>query len=60
MLIEIKKPITATKLAAAEKKLATARRKRKVKGFEAHRFCGVIKWEGDAVETQRNMRNEWL
>ena len=60
MLIEIKKPATPRKLAAAERKLAAARKKKKAKGFDAHRFCGTIKWEGDAVEIQRQMRNEWL
>lgn len=60
MLIEIKKPVTVRKLAAAERKLAAARKKAKGKGFDAHRFCGAIKWEGDAVEIQRKMRDEWL
>jgi len=59
MLIEIKKPVTARKLAAAERKLAAARKKGRDKGFDAHRFCGAIKWKGDAVEIQRQMRDEW-
>ena len=62
MLIEIKKPVTVRKLAAAERKLAAARKKAKGKGkgFDAHRFCGAIKWDGNAVEIQRKMRDEWL
>lgn len=57
MLIEIKKPVTAKKLAAAEKKLAAAKAGRKKKGFDAKRFAGIIKWKGDAVELQRKWRN---
>lgn len=60
MFIEIKKPVTARKLAAAKRKLAAAGKKEKDKGFDAHRFCGKINWKGDAVEIQREMRNEWL
>ncbi len=60
MLIEIKKPVTARKLAAARKKLAATRKKEKDKSFDAYRFCGTIKWEGDAVEIQRKMRTDWL
>jgi hypothetical protein len=29
------------------------------KGFPAFKFLGKVKFEGDPVEIQRKMRNEW-
>lgn len=29
------------------------------KAFEAHRFCGMMKSDRDAVAIQRGLRNEW-
>jgi len=59
MLIKIKQPVTKKKLEAALKRLAVARKKRKVKGFDAKKFSGIIKWQGDAVALQRSWRDEW-
>ncbi len=28
-------------------------------GFDAHKFCGTIKFEEDALEIQKIMRDEW-
>ncbi len=58
MLIKIKKPVTAKKLAAAEKKLAAAKAGRKKKGFDAKRFAGTVKWPEDGVTLQRKWRDE--
>ncbi len=54
MIVEIKKPITKAKLKKAEQLL-----KKKSKGFDPEKYAGKIKWEGDPVSIQREMRNEW-
>lgn len=33
--------------------------KRKSKGVDAFKFCGVLKLKEDAVLTQKKMRDEW-
>ncbi len=33
--------------------------KKKPTGFPAHLFTGKVKFEGDPVEIQRKMRDEW-
>lgn len=33
--------------------------KKKSTGFPAHLFTGKVKFEGDPVEIQRKMRDEW-
>jgi len=38
------------------KKLGARRSK---KGFEAHKFCGVLKINEDALTIQRRLRDEW-
>lgn len=32
---------------------------RNVKKFDAHKFCGVLKIEEDALKIQKRWRNEW-
>jgi len=32
---------------------------RNVKKFDAHKFCGVLKVEEDALKIQERLRNEW-
>lgn len=29
------------------------------KGFDAFKFCGVVKFKADALEIQKGMRDEW-
>lgn len=58
MTIKINKPITAAKLAKAEKTLAANKNKRK--GFNAKKYLGKVKGTfGDPVAYQRRMRDEW-
>ncbi len=33
--------------------------KKKVKGFKAKQFCGILKLEEDALVVQKQMRDEW-
>lgn len=33
-------------------------KKQKIKAFNAHKHCGIIKLEEDPVEIQKKMRNE--
>ncbi len=33
--------------------------KRKTKGVDAFKFCGVIKLKEDALITQKKLRDEW-
>ena len=56
MVIEIKKPITRSKLVKAHRDL---QKKSKKKGFNPDLFLGKIKWSEDGLKLQRLMRNEW-
>lgn len=38
------------------KKLFTIKR---IKGIDAHRYCGVLKLDKDAVVIQKKLRDEW-
>ena len=29
------------------------------KGFDAHKYCGVLKIKEDALNIQKRLRNEW-
>lgn len=29
------------------------------KGFDAYKFCGTVKFNEDAMEIQKRLRNEW-
>ena len=29
------------------------------KGFDAYKFCGTVKFNEDALEIQKKMRDEW-
>lgn len=29
------------------------------KGFDARKFCGILKTEEDPVDTQKRLRDEW-
>ncbi len=31
----------------------------KSKGFDAHKFCGMVKFNEDALEIQKSLRDEW-
>ncbi|MBX2914314.1 MAG: hypothetical protein KF856_03470 [Cyclobacteriaceae bacterium] len=55
MLIEITKPITKAKLEKVRRALLS----KKKKGFNPDPFIGKIKWGGDALSIQREMRDEW-
>jgi hypothetical protein len=57
MTIEIKNPVTKAKL---EKAYQVIRNKNKKKGFNPDQFLGKIKWGGDGVTIQKQMRDEWL
>lgn len=58
MTIEIKKPITKAKLEKAHQ--AIQAKKTKKKGFNPDQFIGKIKWDGDGLAIQKQMRDEWL
>ena len=56
MVIEIKRPITSSKLTKAQRDL---QRKRKKKGFNPDSFLGKINWGNNGLKLQKLMRNEW-
>ena len=56
MVIEIKRPITSSKLTKAQRDI---QRKRKKKGFNPDSFLGKINWGNDGLKLQKLMRNEW-
>lgn len=56
MLTIIKKGSAKTTI---KRLLAQLYDKRTTKGFNAHKFCGVLKINSDALALQRKIRNEW-
>ena len=55
MVTVIKKGTSRSKI----RQLLTNMKKRSRKGFEAHKFCGILQLNKDAVEIQKRLRDEW-
>lgn len=55
MVLVLKKGATKEEIAALEKKLG----KKPRKGFNAHKFNGALKIKGDALNIQKQLRDEW-
>lgn len=56
MVTVIKKGATKEEIA---EKLKILNQHTSKKGFEAHKFSGILKSDQDAVEIQRRLRDEW-
>lgn len=41
------------------KLLASIKRSKKTKGIDLSKHCGVLKLKKDALQIQKEMRNEW-
>lgn len=57
MVAVIKKGATKDELKAFDKGLKEGMPPRKK--FDAHKFCGTVKFEGDGLEIQKRLRDEW-
>jgi hypothetical protein len=58
MTIKVEKPVTVSKLQAAEKKILVS--KSSQRKFDAKKFGGKLKNSfGDPLKYQRELRNEW-
>jgi hypothetical protein len=57
MVTTIKKGASKKEIQALFKELESKKKSRK--GFEAHKFCGVVKFKEDAINIQKKMRDEW-
>lgn len=57
MILEIKKPITKAKIEKIRERLAGIKTAKKA--FNPAKYAGKINWGGDALEIQKNMRDEW-
>ena len=58
MVVNVKKPLTKSKLERAERKLLAKRGKKK--GLNARKFSGKLKGAfGKPLEYQKKLRNEW-
>lgn len=55
MVLVIKKGAGKKEIEAVEKKLSG----KSHSGFNAKRYNGVLKIKGDAMQIQKQMRNEW-
>ncbi len=56
--------VTTIKKGASKKEIQNLfkeleNRKKSNKGFDAYKFCGAVKFEEDALEIQKKMRDEW-
>jgi len=56
--IIVKKPVTITKLHKALNELR-ARSVKRMKGFDAKRFLGKVRFLEDPLTYQRRIRSEW-
>ena len=57
MVTIIKRGATKAEIQSVFEKLAS--RTSSEKGFDAHKFCGTVKFSEDALEIQRRLRDEW-
>jgi hypothetical protein len=57
MVTKIKKGATKAEINAAFEQLASMPGKKK--GFDAYKFCGTVKFNKDALEIQKQLRDEW-
>ena len=57
MVTTIKRGATKAEIESAFEQLAN--RPGKNKGFDAHKFCGTVKFNEDALEIQKRLRDEW-
>ena len=55
MVLVIKRGAGKKEIEAIEKKISN----KTTAGFNAHKYNGVLKIKGDALEIQKKLRNEW-
>ncbi len=56
MVTVLKSGASKSSIQSILKKLGTRRSK---KGFEAQKFCGILKIDEDALAIQKRLRDEW-
>ena len=57
MVTTIRRGATKAEIQSVFEKLENISRKRI--GFDAHKFCGTVKFNEDAMEIQKRLRDEW-
>ncbi len=57
MITTIKHGASKAEIQSVFDKLASQTSKKK--GFNAYKFCGTVKFNEDAMEIQRRLRDEW-
>jgi len=57
MVTTIKRGATKAEIQSLFEKLES--HSTKSKGFDAHKFCGTVKFNEDALEIQKRLRDEW-
>ena len=57
MVTTIKKGASRAEIQSLFEKLANSSIKRK--GFDAYKFCGTVKFYKDALDIQKQLRDEW-
>ncbi|SFE95166.1 hypothetical protein SAMN05444380_1242 [Thermophagus xiamenensis] len=57
MIIEIKKPISASKVREIGRKLSSRRSNQKT--FDPKKYFNTINWKEKPTEIQKKMRDEW-
>ena len=55
MVLILNKNATKKQIALIEKKLQLHSKS----GFDAHKYCGIIKFDEEPLEIQKKLRNEW-
>jgi hypothetical protein len=57
MVTTIKKGASKAEILSVFSKLEKNRNVKK--GFDSHKHCGKVLFEGDALSIQKNLRDEW-
>jgi hypothetical protein len=57
MVTTIKRGATKAEIRSVFEKLESHTNSKR--GFDAHKFCGTVKFNEDALEIQRRLRDEW-
>jgi hypothetical protein len=57
MVTTIKKGATKAEIQSLFEELTSHSNKNK--GFDAYKFCGTVKFNEDAMEIQKRLRDEW-
>ena len=51
--------MAAVKTNKTKKHIIRIRKKKKAQGVDTSKYCGTVKFDEDALDIQKRLRNEW-